>query len=109
MPPFPFHHHQEEAKTQYETLLGVKRCLEAAKGELELKVAQAAGAINAGEELRALKCAWCLGRLGGEGALLLRIISSRPALTAAPAPPDPTSNPFAPPPPGKSTRRRPPG
>ena len=64
---------QEAARDEREALLGVQRGLEAAKGELELKVAQAAGAINAGEELKELR--WVGGgwaavqraELGGAG------------------------------------------
>jgi hypothetical protein len=48
---------QEAAAADYEALLGVKRGLEEAKGELELRVAQAAGALHASEELKELRWA----------------------------------------------------
>ena len=44
-----------EAKTQYDALSHVKRGLEQQKAELEAKVAQAAAALNAAEELKELR------------------------------------------------------
>ena len=57
---------QEEAQGEYEALLAAKRALEASKVELEAKVAAAAGAIHAGEELKELR--WVGSRVGDRAA-----------------------------------------
>ena len=44
-----------EAKAQFDSLSHIKRGLEQQKAELEAKVAQAAAALNAAEELKELR------------------------------------------------------
>lgn len=48
-----------EAKSQYDALVHVKRGLEQQKTEMEAKLANAAGALHAADELKELRFARC--------------------------------------------------